>query len=175
MLPKVQSGEVHLLLGAFFQEAPDGLVTEKLLEVVTTAICCRSNPLARLDRVPPEALRDHLWVIYKRDTLMRERLTEYFLRFQMPSPQVVMEVDALAATMIVVAGTPYLTAAPTTLAPMAERADLAVLPLEVPLWSFPSGAWTRRSTREYPILRRALEILRELGRDHSAGLSRSPD
>ena len=89
-VPRLLSGELHLLLGAFVQEVPEGLVTEKLLDVVNAArSAASSDPLARLDRVPPEALRDRRWVIYRRDTLMRERLTEYFLRFQMPLPRMV--------------------------------------------------------------------------------------
>ena len=170
-VPRLLSGDLHLLLGAFVQEVPEGLVTEKLLDVVSAAICCLGDPLARLDRVPPEALRDRRWVIYGRDTLMRERLTEYFLRFQMPLPRMVIEVDALASTLLAVSGTPYLTAAPTTIGAMAAASGLKVLPMEYPLWSFPSGAWMRRSTVEYPILRRALAILRELCAGYSPGLS----
>lgn len=173
-VPRLQSGELHLLLGAFVHEVPEGLVTEKLLDVVSWPICCRDDPLARLDHVPPDTLRGRRWVIYRRDTLMRERLTEYFLRFQMPLPRVVIEVDALASTFQAVVGTPYLTAAPMTIAPMAELSGLKVLPATPPLWTFPSGAWMRRATAEYPIIRRALEILRGLCADHSAGLSPRP-
>lgn len=171
-VPRLLTGEIHLLLGAFVQEIPEGLVTEKLLDVESSAICCRNDPLARLERVPPGALRDRRWVIYGRDSLMRERLTEYHLRFQMPLPRMVIEVDALASTLLAVSGTPYLTAAPTTIAPMAEVSGVKVLPLEVPLWSFPSGAWMRRSTVEYPILQRTLDILRRLCAVHSTRLSR---
>lgn len=173
-VPRLLSGEIHLLLGAFVHEVPEGLVTEKLLDVVSWPICCRDDPLARLDPVGPEALRARRWVIYRRDTLMRERLTEYFLRFQMPLPQVVMEVDALASTFQAIAGTPYLTAAPMTIVPMAEQSGLKLVPVDPPLWSFPSGAWTRRATTEYPIIRRALEILRILCKSHSAELSPVP-
>lgn len=161
MLPKLQSGDIHLLLGAFLHEPPEGIITEKLLDVVTSAMCCRSHPLARLARVPPESLRGHRWVIYKRDTAMQRRLTEYCLQFGLETPRVVMEVDALASSFAVLRGTPYLTAAPTTLRPMAEEAGLVVLPLEGPIWTFPSGVWMRRSTREYPIMKRALALLRE--------------
>lgn len=177
MLPRLIDGEIHLLLGAFIHEVPEGIVIDKLLDVVTGVMCCRRDPLATLDRVPPEALRDRRWVIYKRDLSVRQRLVNYCLRFQLPPPQVLMEVDALASSLMIVSGTPYLTAGPTTIAPLAEEAGLVVLPLEMPLWTFPSGAWTRRSTREYPILRRALEILRRLvaSPDHSPGLSPEPE
>jgi DNA-binding transcriptional LysR family regulator len=174
-LPKLLSGEVHLLLGAFVQEVPDGLVTEKLLDVMSTAICSRDDPLARLSRVTAGDMRGRRWVLYRRDTFMRDRLAEYFVRHRISAPQVVAEVDSLAVTMMLVAGTPYLTAAPTTITGMADMAGLALLRLDAPLWTFPSGAWMRRATLEYPILQRSLAILRDLVRTHSAELSRWQD
>ncbi|MFO1163797.1 MAG: LysR family transcriptional regulator [Paracoccus sp. (in: a-proteobacteria)] len=170
MLPPLQNGELHLLLGAFIHQPPEGLVTERLMEVVTGVICDRDHPLTRLERVPPAALDGHKWLIYKRDSFMYQRLATYCLQHRLAAPQVVVEIDAMASGMVLARGTDLLIAAPTTVKPMAEEAGLVVLPLEVPLWHFPSGAWMRRSTREYPILRRALQILREscgLPPDHS--------
>lgn len=161
-LPRLHAGELHLLLGAFVQEVPEGLVTKKLIDVEVSAICGRDDPLARMPRVRPEDLRDRRWVIYRRDAYLRERLMEYFIRNQLPAPRVVMEIDSLAATMELVTGTPYLSAAPTTIIGAPESRGLALPRLEEPLWTFPSGAWMRRSTLEYPVLRRALAILREL-------------
>lgn len=170
MLPLLQNGEIHLLLGAFVHETPEGLMNEKLTEVVTGVICCRHNPLARLDSVPPAALDGRKWLIYKRDTFMYQRLAAYCLQHQLSPPQVAVEIDAMASGMVVARGTDLLIAAPTTLLPMAQEAGMVLLPLQEPLWQFPSGAWMRRSTRGYPILRRSLEILRVASRelrDHS--------
>jgi DNA-binding transcriptional LysR family regulator len=178
MLPKVQSGEVHLLLGAFIQPVPEGVVTEKLMNVVTGVFCCRRNPLAQLASVTPHALLDTRWVIYKRDADMHRRLASYFLQFQMPAPRVVMEIDALASTMTVLAGSDLVTAAPVTISPLAEEYGLVQLPLEVPIWSFPSGAWMRRSAAEYPILKRSLTLVRQLvagAEGHSGELLLQPD
>ncbi|MBO0904842.1 LysR family transcriptional regulator [Jiella sonneratiae] len=176
MLPHLVTGDIHLLLGALFDEPPEGIVTERLLQVMTGAMCCSTNPLARMATVPPQALEGGRWVIYKRDALMWQRLAGFCLQHRLSEPQVVMEIDALASSMMVVKGTNFLTAAPTTLRPMAEQAGLVVLPLEQPIWTFPSGAWMRRSTRGYPILRRSIEILHQLVRTethHSGELSMS--
>lgn len=178
MLPKLQAGEIHLLLGAFIQEVPDGVVTEKLMDVVNGVLCCRSHPLARLLTVPPNALRDYSWIIYKRDTLMHRRLASYFMQFQMPPPRVVMEIDTLASTMRLVSGSDYLTATPTSLGTAAAEFGLVQLPLQTPIWAFPSGVWMRKSTASYPILQRSLAILRELVREnptHSSLLSQPVD
>lgn len=161
-LPLLESGEIHLFLGAFIHEPGHGIVTEKLLDVVTRVMCCRSHPLARRKHVLPSDLTDYSWVIYKRDACMREELSRYCMVYQLPRPTVAMEVDALASAFMIVNGTRFLTAVPMTLRRNAEEAGLVTLPLDAPIWTLPSGAWMRKSTCEFPILRRALEILREL-------------
>lgn len=161
MLPLLQARTIHLLLGAFITEPPAGIVTEKLLEVVTGVICCRTHPLTRLSSVPPSALDGQKWLIYKRDQHMSERLKIYCLQHQLSPPRIAVEVEAMSSGMLIARNTDLLIAAPTTLQPMAEEAGLVCLPLEVPLWHFPSGAWMRKSTRGYPILKRSLELLRE--------------
>ena len=148
------------------------------MNVVNGVLCWKDSPLARLDVVTPADLVETRWVIYKRDVLMYQRLATYFLQFQLPAPRVVMEVDTLAATMRMVRGSHLLTATPTTLGDVAAEFDLVLLPLEKPIWSFPSGAWMRRSTQGYPILKRSLEILRALvpqSPGHSSKLSHHPD
>lgn len=178
MLPKLQAGEIHLLLGAFIQEVPDGIITEKLMDVVNGVLCCKTHPLAQLSIVPAEALQEYRWVIYKRDTLMHRRLANYFMQFQLPPPRVMMEIDTMASTMRMVSETSYLTATPTSLGTAAAEFGLVQLPLTTPIWAFPSGLWMRRSTSNYPILQRSVEILRELVRDnpnHSPMLSASLD
>lgn len=174
MLPKLQGGQIHLLLGAFIQEVPDGVITEKLMDVVNGVLCCKSHPLARLTTVPPTALREYRWILYQRDLLMHRRLANYFMQFQMPPPRVMMEIDTLASTMRLVSGSAFLTAAPTSLGNAAAEFGLVQLPLQTPIWAFPSGVWMRKSTADYPILRRSLAILKELVRDnpgHSSLLS----
>lgn len=177
VLPRLQSGELHLLLGAFIHDVPDGLTTVELLQVPNRALCCRHDPLARAELVATDVLRDRRWVIYKRDSYGLQQLTAYCLHFQLPPPPIAIEVDAIASTMLLVSGTPYLTIVPATLLPMAMEAGLVPVPLEVPIWSFPSGAWMRRSTSHYPILRRAVAILKALtqGSGYSAELSQVVD
>jgi hypothetical protein len=89
-----------------------------------------------------------------------------------------MEIDSMASTMRMVSGTSYLTATPTSLATAAAEFGLLHLSLQTPSWAFLSGLWMRRSTSNYPILRRSVAILRELVRDnpnHSPLLSAAVD
>jgi hypothetical protein len=67
-----------------------------------------------------------------------------------------MEVDALGSTFRIVSGSEFLTLAPTSLEEVAGAAGLSRLTMQHPIWRFASGAWFRRSSREYPIMRRAL-------------------
>lgn len=160
LIPRLQQGQIHLLLGAFVFSPPTGVVTEKLTDIVTGVFCCTTNPLTRLKSVPPAALDRQNWLIVTRDALLNQRLVGFYLQHGLHPPQIAVEVHEMTSGMLIAKGTDLLLAAPTTLRSMAEEAGLAMLPLESPLWSFPSGAWLRQSTREYPIMRRALELLR---------------
>ena len=77
----------------------------------------------------------------------------------MPPPVIRMEIDVLAASFRVVSGSEFLTLAPTSLEAVAEAAGLRRLNLDQPIWRFASGAWYRKSSREYPLMRRALQLL----------------
>lgn len=161
-LPKLVAGDVDLMLGAFFNLPPEGIETREILEIETTAYCAHDDPIAARATVPPQALSARKWIIYKRDALMAQRLEDYFAEHLLPPPRVVMEVDALAAILRLVAGSDFLTLAPTSLEGLAASAGLTRLRLQYPIWNFISGAWFRKSWRNYPIMRRALEILPEL-------------
>ena len=164
-LPRVVEGRIDLMLGAIHSVPPEGIDTLRVLDVTITAYCCRHNSLAGVSVVPPSALRDSKWIIYKRDQLIADRLRTYCADHILPPPTVRMEVDILAASFRVVSGTEFLTLAPTSLEEVAAAAGLTRLTLERPIWKFASGAWFRKSSRELPIMRRALQLLPELAND----------
>jgi DNA-binding transcriptional LysR family regulator len=166
-LPKLIDGELDLLLGAFLSVPTDGIETERLLKVQIAGFCCAQHPLAKLDDVEPSDLKGYDWVIYQRDRLMSDRLRFYSADHLLPMPRIAMEIDSLIASFRVVSGTTYLTAATTMVQSMAEQVGLVMLPLPQPIWRFESGAWFRRSLRDYPIMVRSLQILRELVRLHA--------
>ena len=163
-LPKLVKGELDLVLGAFHNIPPEGIETREVLKVEVTAYCWREDPLAKAGIVAPAALKDRRWIIYKRDRLIAQRLEAYCAEHLLPRPKVAMEVDALGSTFRIVNGSRFLTLAPTSLQDVAADAGLARLTMQHPIWKFASGAWFRQSSREYPIMRRVLEILPELTR-----------
>ena len=158
-LPKLIDGEIDLMLGALHGVPPEGIETREFIDVEITPYCCRRSRLAERGRVQPSDLAGCKWIIYKRDQLIAERLRYYCEDHRMPPPVIRMEVDVLAASFRVVSGTEFLTLAPTSLETLAEAAGLRRLSLDQPIWRFASGAWYRKSSREYPLMRRALQHL----------------
>lgn len=158
-LPMLESGEVHLCLGAFIAEPPDGIVTSKFIDVQTAVYCSNNSPLARLSHVRPSDLVGYEWVVYKRDLHAATHINNFFIRHELHTPRIALEVDALAASMMIVKDSPYLTAAPSLLESVATQAGLVRLPMAEYIWEHSSGAWYRQSSLQYPIIRRALELL----------------
>ncbi|MGN6467071.1 MAG: LysR family transcriptional regulator [Rhizobiaceae bacterium] len=167
-LPKLVEGELDLMLGALNGVPPEGIATRKFLEVEITPYCCRGSRLAGRTEISPGDLADCRWIIYKRDRLLAERLRLYCRDHLLPPPVIRMEIDVLAASFRIVSGTEFLTLAPTSLEGVAAAAGLVPLRLERPIWRFVSGAWFRKSSSEYPIMRRALQLLPGLA-ENAAG------
>lgn len=158
-LPKLIGGEVDLMLGAVHGVPPEGIATKEFLDVEVTPYCCRHSRLATYPEISPSDLAGCKWIIYKRDQLIAERLRLYCADHILPPPVIRMEIDVLAASFRIVSGTEFLTLAPTSLEAVAATAGLVPLHLQRPIWKFVSGAWFRESSREYPIMRRALQLL----------------
>lgn len=161
-LPKLIDGDLDLLLGAFLEVPAEGIETETILEVEIVAFACRDSRLARAGQISPKDLAGQKWVVYQRDRLMAGRLQAWCADNMVSGPEIMMQVDSLLATFRVVAGTEFVTPASSLVRDLAEEAGLVMLPLAEPIWRFKSGAWFRRSLRDYPILVRSLELVREL-------------
>jgi DNA-binding transcriptional LysR family regulator len=169
-LPRLVAGKIDLMLGALHDQPPEGIETAEIMNVEIVPYCSRQDPLAELDSIQSTDLANRRWVIYRRDAMIVSRLSTYFSDYCLAPPEITMEVEALAASFRIVSGTDYLTAAPLSLANVASQFDLVPLRLSSPIWAFPSGAWFRQSSREFPIMRRALDLLPELASSASHGI-----
>ncbi|MEP7456150.1 LysR family transcriptional regulator [Phyllobacterium sp. SB3] len=174
-LPRLVAGKVDLMLGALHDRPPEGIETAEIMNVEIVPYCWRHDPLARSDGIHPFDLANRRWVIYRRDAMIVSRLSTYLSDSCLAPPEIAMEVEALAASFRIVSGTDYLTAAPLSLTKVASQFDLVPLRLASPIWSFPSGAWYRQSSREFPIMRRALDLLPELASYASPGIPEGND
>lgn len=165
-LPQLISGELDLILGAFLATEAEGIEVEPLLKVEMTAFACKDSELGKGLATPTAALAGKKWIVYQRDPIMASRLRSYCAEYLLPEPEIVMEIDSLNASFRVARGTEYLTAAASLLRQTAEEAGLVMLNLERKIWHFESGASYRRSFKTYPIMQRALQILRDLALEH---------
>jgi LysR family transcriptional regulator of abg operon len=173
-LPKLISGELDLVLGALEMTPSEGIDAEPILRVEITAFACKDSALGQAEsasrvgvskRTSPTALAGKKWIVYQRDPVMAGRLRSYCAEYLLPEPQIVMEIDSLHASFRAARGTDYLTAAASLLRQTAEEAGLVMLDLERKIWHFDSGASYRRSLRNYPIMKRALEIVKDLAHE----------
>ena len=162
-LPRLQQGELDMVLGAVAHTPSEGILVKRLLDVEVTAYCCRSNSLARRrEALTAAELVPRRWVINRSDTQIVERLNHFFSDQLLAEPEVAMEIDSLIAGFMVVSGTELLVPAPTIVRTFAEAQGLVMLQLVEPLWKFRSGAWFPKSLERYAVLRRSLEILEDL-------------
>ncbi len=161
-LPRLVAGDVDIMLGAIHDRPPDGIETAEVIRVDIVPYCRRTDRLADLDIVRPADLANRRWVIYRRDDAIVSRMAGFFSDHCLAPPDVAMEVEALAASFRIVGACDKLTLAPLSLANAAEQFGLVPLHLVSPIWSFGSGAWYRHSSRDYPIMRRALDLLPQL-------------
>jgi DNA-binding transcriptional LysR family regulator len=161
-LPRLVAGEVDLMLGAIHDRPPEGVETAEIIKVDIVPYCRKSDRLADLELVRPADVSTRRWVIYRRDDAIVARMTSFFSDNCLPPPDIAMEVEALAASFRIVGSSNKLTLAPLSLANVADQFGLVPLHFDKAIWSFGSGAWYRASSRDYPIMRRALDLLPQL-------------
>nr|WP_256473391.1 LysR family transcriptional regulator [Phyllobacterium sp. 21LDTY02-6] len=167
-LPRLIAGEVDLMLGAIHDSPPEGIETAEIMQVEIVPYCWKSDRLANIEQIKPTDLSDRRWVIYSRDDAIISRMAGYFREWCLPPPHISMEVEALAASFRIVSGSNKLVLAPRSLSNVAEEFGLVPLHLSPPIWRFGSGAWFRGSSRDYPIMRRALDLLPRLTTEAAA-------
>lgn len=160
-LPRLVSGEVDLMLGAIQDRAPEGIETAEMFRVEIVPYCCKSDRLADLETIDASDINNRRWIT-RRDEAIVARMASYFSDRCLSAPDVAIEVESLAASFRIVANSDKLTLAPLSLTNVAAEFGLIPLRLSPPIWSFGSGAWIRASSREFPIMRRALDLLPQL-------------
>lgn len=165
-IPRLMAGDIELLLGSLDSLPGEGIETVPLLNVEMVVYVCKDSVLGRKKNITPADLAGKKWVVYQRDPIMLSRLNSYAAENMLPEPWIVMEIDSLLASFRAVCGTDYVTAATSVVRGSAEEEGLKMLKLDRGIWYFASGATYRRSLRNFPVMQRSLEILRELTEIH---------
>ncbi|QND53426.1 LysR family transcriptional regulator [Phyllobacterium sp. 628] len=158
-ITRLLTGELDFTLGAIATSPPEGLETLEVLRAEMVPYCRPGNPLALHGTLPSTALSHCQWIVYKRDALLADKLGMYYSAHQLAAPRIIMRVDPLGSAFRIVATSDFLMLAPAQIEHLASSAGLRRLKTDTPIWKYPSGAWFRQSSRQYPIMRRALELL----------------
>lgn len=167
-IPRLIEGDLDLVLGAIYQAPPGGVRLVRLLEVNVTVYCDQDHPLLRTGgAVTPDMLSSAKWALNRADRQMRDRLADFCSDNLMPPPEVVMEVDTLAASFRAIRETDFLLPAPTMVRNMAQAEGLETLPLTKVLWRYESAAFFPESLQDYPLMRDAIDTLQTLCGIHS--------
>ncbi|MCO5734167.1 LysR family transcriptional regulator [Rhizobium sp. SSA_523] len=173
-IPRLMAGEIEMLLGALDSLPAEGIETVPLLHVDMVVYACKNSELGRMKQVKPTDLAGKKWVVYQRDPVMFSRLNSYAAENMLPEPEICMEIDSLMASFRVVRGTEYVTAATSVVRQSAEEEGLRHVKLDRGIWYFESGATYRSSLRNFPIMKRAIELLKQLTAAYSADHSSEP-
>lgn len=119
------------------------------------AFCVEGDPLAKLANVTPADLAPWGWAGFIDDAIGLERLARYFTSRDLPPPRLALRCSSVAALFAAVAagGSDLLVHTADTLAPEATRRGLVPLPLELPMWSFPTGLACRPAANHLATVR----------------------
>lgn len=137
--PKLQDGDIDILLSALrlheFQ-ADDLITHEILVEDILVLIARKQHPLARLEKIPPEALMEYPWAVSIYDAQNREVLETLFRRNGLPTPMPAVESFSIGFVLSVLREGNYLSfqASHHLASPEAK----GIVPLK-----FPSFSWQR--------------------------------
>ena len=167
-IPRLMAGEIEMLLGALDSLPEEGLETVPLLNVDMVVYACQNSELGQKKNVRAADLAGKKWVVYQRDPVMLSRLKSYAAENMLPDPEIAMEIDSLLASFRVVRGTEYITSASSVVWQSAEEEGLNRVDLDHGIWYFASGATYRSSLRNFTIMKRAIELLREMTAEYSA-------
>jgi DNA-binding transcriptional LysR family regulator len=160
-LPRLIDGSIDVMLGAIDLQAGSGIEAYPLMATETQIFARVGHPLARFDAVQPEGLSSASWVVYKKDSMVHDRIAAWLAARGHPSPRIAIEVGALMSGFNILRHTDLLMSAPGHLEAIAAQCKLAPLRLDEPVWKFTSGAMIRASMRRLPVVKRCLELLTE--------------
>lgn len=163
VVPMLQAHKLDLALGRLDDSAAGSTLNQILLAVVPTGIVLAENhPLVRSSGVISELtpFLNQQWVVYQDDPKPWENLRSFFRNHGAKEPSVSIVTSSFATGLQLVATGDYLMSGPIPLAPYYKKFGLKVLETKDPIALTNSGVWVRKSSLEYPIISRFLELMK---------------
>lgn len=163
VVPMLQAHELDLALGRLDDSDMDATLEQiPLADVPTGIVLAESHPMASRSSIVSDLdpFLDQRWVVYQDDPKPLENLRAFYRKHGVSEPSVSVVTSSFATGLQLVATGDYLMSGPIPLAPYYKKFGLSVLQTREPIAVTSSGAWVRRSSLEYPIISRFLELMK---------------
>lgn len=170
-LPKLREGSLDLMFGTTEHLEDDDQVTFLPLTTVEQGILLRvDHPALSEPPLHPRHLVDTKWIFYSDGLDNEEMVRTYFEAQGLPAPNIVMRISTFTLGFQLVAQSDYAMILPVQLEPILDAKRVRLIKPDPPISRKPAGAYMRRSSRQYPIINRLVEIVADATRqaDESA-------
>ena len=157
-MPKLLRGELDVVCGEIeADQVTYGIDVVEMLMADVGVIMRPDHPKSKRP-VTPEMLAGHTFIVFQQDDRVLNQLSRY-LSQQRLGFRVALSTSSFATGLKIVTATDYLMLAPSQLRSVIEEAGLIVRSPKEPIRQFPTGVTTRSSVRQFPIVRRLIELL----------------
>lgn len=164
-LPKIREGNLDLMFGTTEHLADDDQVLFLPLTNVEQGILLRADhPALNESPLHPRNLADTKWIFYSDGLDNEELMRTYFEAQGLPAPNIVMRVSAFTLGFQLVAQSDYAMILPVQLEPILDAGRVRLVTPNPPISRKLAGAYLRRSSRQYPIINRLVEIVADATR-----------
>lgn len=165
-LPKIREGNLDLMFGTTEHLSDDDQVLFLPLTTVEQGILLRANhPALNENQIRPGQLANTKWIFYSDGLDNEEMMRTYFEAQGLPAPNIVMRVSTFTLGFQMVAQSDYAMILPVQLKPILDAAGVTLVTPDPPISRKLAGAYMRRSSRQYPIIKRLVEIVADATRE----------
>lgn len=164
-LPKIREGNLDLMFGTTEHLADDDQVMFLPLTTVEQGILLRADhPALNENPLHPRHLADTKWIFYSDGLDNEELMRTYFEAQGLPEPNIVMRISTFTLGFQLVAQSDYAMILPVQLKPILDANNVRLITPDPPISRKLAGAHMRRSSRQYPIINRLVEIVADATR-----------
>lgn len=159
-MPRLRRGELDVVCGEIeHDQISYGIDVVEMMTADTAVIMRPDHPQAKKP-ITPELLAGHTFVVFQHDDRVLAKLSEY-LNQQRRGFRVALSTSSFATGLKIVHSTDYLMLAPVQLLSVIQESGLIARVPKEPIRRFPTGVTTRSSVRQFPIVKRLIDLLQE--------------
>lgn len=159
-LPLLRQGELDAVFGALVVDVADTAIEVRHMAVVHLGALARSDhPILAHGQITASALARMQWILYSNDPETTAMVRGYFIRNGLRPPEFAVQTTSYEFGLNLLSTGQYVMPAPIELDSSFAPLGLTALPLADPIDRFPAGAYVRKSSLNYPIVRRMLELV----------------